>query len=133
MAYPEDFDELVLSDKSDFDSLAPSTRIAYCLHQLEAEVNNGGVYQFFSNSSGEYVPETLQALSDIGAPRTRALLEQAVAIAFPGGYPADPTSFADALADFDDVADGLEPLDAQFFVYAEPLADLTNHYLARIT
>src|SRR5262249_20718974 len=57
MTYPEDFDELVVSSKASFTLLDPQTRVAYCLHQLEAEVNNGGIHQFFSNSSGEYVRE----------------------------------------------------------------------------
>ena len=103
--------------------------MAYCLHQLEAEVNNGGFHQFFSNSSGEYVRETIKALTDVGAAKTCDLLKRAVAICFPGGYPADASKYESLVADFDDVADDLELLDQEFFRYAEPLADLVNEYL----
>ena len=131
MSYPEDFDDLLLSDKSEFARLKPGVRVAYCLHRLEAEVNNGGFHQFFSNSTGEYVRETIQALADIGASKTCNLLKRAVAIGFPSGYPSDASEYESAVADFDDVADDLDRLDQQFFEYAEPLTDLVNGYLAK--
>ena len=74
--------------------------------------------------------ETLEALSAIGAVVTHALLERAVAIGFPEGYPADARQHQESLSDFDDVADALNPLDLAFFDYPEPLADLVNDYLA---
>ena len=131
MSYPEDFDEMRLSSRTEFAYLTPAVRVAYCLHQLEAEVNNGGFHQFFSNSTGEYVAETIQALLDIGAIRTSDLLKRAVAIGFPAGYPADASAYASAVADFDDVADALEPLDQEFFRYEDSLSDLVNEYLAK--
>ena len=36
-----------------------------------------------------------------------------------------------SLADLDDVAGALEPLDAEFYRYLEPLTDLVNAYLVR--
>ena len=104
--------------------------MAYCLHRLEAEVNNGGFHQFFSSSTDEYVREMIKALTDIGAAKTCDLLKRAVAIGFPGGYPADASDYESVVADFDDVADNLDSLDQEFFRYAEPLADLVNEYLA---
>jgi hypothetical protein len=89
MQYPEAFDDLSFNSKKEFDAAAPQVQVAYCIHKLESEVNNGGFHQFFLNSSGEYVPETLRALNAIGAVTTRDLLERAVAIGFPKGYPAD--------------------------------------------
>ena len=96
-------------------------------------MNNGGFHQFFFNSSGEIVPETLNALSEIGAPLTRALLERAVGVAFPTGYPVNPEVVAAALAEYDDIAESIAPLDSQFFEYAESLSELVNAYLARGT
>jgi hypothetical protein len=129
MAYPEDFDGIMLGSKAEFRALEPRVQIACCLHRLEAEVNNGGFHQFFANS-GEYLPETLHALSAIEATATRALLERAAAVAFPDGYPVNPGGYENALADFDAVADELEPLDSEFYAYAEPLADLVNRYFS---
>jgi hypothetical protein len=131
MNYPEDFDDLLPESKAEFARLKPHVRVAFCLHQLEAEVNNGGFHQFFSNSSGEYVRETIQALVDIGAQETCELLKRAVAIAFPSGYPSDAREYESTLADFDDVADKLDDLDQEFFRYAEPLTDLMNEYLSK--
>ena len=129
--YPDDFDDLVVSSRGAFKCLKRPVMVAYCLHQLEAEVNNGGFHQFFSNSAGEYVRETIDALTQIGAHKTRELLERAVAICFPGGYPDNATDYESLVADFDAVADSVEPLDQEFFGYAEPLADLVNEYLAK--
>ncbi len=131
MSYPDEFDDLLLSSKTEFARLEPKTKVAYCLHQLEAEVNNGGFHQFFSNSTGEYVLETIEALNAIGARKTSDLLKRAVAIGFPKGYPADAVEYESAVADFEDVADALDSLDQEFFEYAEPLSDLVNAYLAK--
>jgi hypothetical protein len=130
MQYPEAFDELLFKSKKEFRAVAPRVRTAYCIHRLESEVNNGGFHQYFSNSSGEYVRETLQALAAIRAVATCALLERAVAIGFPDGYPVDAQQHQACLADFDDIAQALNPLDLAFFEYPEPLADLVNDYLA---
>src|SRR6185436_580594 len=109
-----DFDDIVITSRAQLMQHSDVEQVALCMHKLEAEVNNGGFHQFFFNSSGELVPQTLDALKTIGAPKTRQLLERAVAIAFPGGYPAEPEEVADALADFDAVAEALEPLDELF-------------------
>jgi hypothetical protein len=129
--YPDDFDDIVICSKAELVSHPLRAQVALCMHKLEAEVNNGGFHQFFLNSSGEFVPETLQALSVIGATGTKHLLERAVAIAFPSGYPSDVSEVASRLADFDDVADQLEPLDAAFYRYEEPLSDLVNQFLEK--
>ena len=128
--YPESFDDIVVTGRIDLARHPVQVQVALCVHRLEAEVNNGGFHQFFLNSSAEIVPHTLHALSVIGAPRTKRLLEEAIAVAFPSGYPADPADIQAALADFDDVADELERLDSEFCLYNEPLTDLVNAYLA---
>jgi Domain of unknown function (DUF4375) len=51
MAYPEDFDQLLVSDRAQFARLTPKVRTAYRVHAREAEVNNGGFHQFFLNQS----------------------------------------------------------------------------------
>jgi Domain of unknown function (DUF4375) len=130
MSYPEDFDDFLLESKADFMQLDPLLQVPYCLHRLEAEVNNGGFYQFFSNSTGEYVAETIHALVEIGALRTAGLLKRAVSIGFPAGYPADASHYATSVADFDDVVNELDGLDQEFFKYADPLAELVNKYIA---
>jgi hypothetical protein len=133
MRYPDDFDDLVIINRADYDGLSRDEQIAVCIHKLEAQVNNGGFHQFFWNSSGEYVRETLDALASIRAPKTRSLLERAMLIAFPNGYPLDPAQHQVEFAEFDDVGDALEPLDREFFSYSEPLDHLVNEFLIRDT
>jgi hypothetical protein len=131
MSYPEDFNDLLLDTKAEFRRLTTKVQVAYCLHRLESEVNNGGIHQFFSNSTGEYVAETIQALVEIGATKTDELLKRAVSIGFPSAYPDDAGEYETSVADFDDVAGELDVLDQEFFKYAEPLAELVNKYLAK--
>jgi glutathionyl-hydroquinone reductase len=131
MSYPEDFDDLLCDTKAEFMQLAPKIQVAYCLHRLEAEVNNGGFHQFFSNSTGEYVTETIHALAEIGALKTVELLERAVSIGFPAGYPNDASQYESAVTDFAAAVDELDALDQEFFKYADPLTELVNEYLAK--
>jgi hypothetical protein len=91
-------------------------------------VNNGGFFQFFTSSSGLFVPQTLNALAEIGASKTKDLLERAVGIAYPGGFPADPTEY-DEIDDSDDVTEALSLLDDQFYKYDDAITDLVNKYL----
>ena len=48
----------------------------YALTQFEAEVNNGGLCQFFVNSSGECAPYVGRALTAVGADGLKALYER---------------------------------------------------------
>ena len=48
----------------------------YALTQFEAEVNNGGLCQFFVNSSGECAPYVSRALAAVGADGLKALYER---------------------------------------------------------
>jgi hypothetical protein len=129
--YPEDFDDLVIDSRAQFEELSAEVKTAWLIHRLEAEVNNGGFHQFFLNSSGAYVSETIDALAAIGAEHTKNLLQRAVRVCFPQGYPANSSEHEDFLADFDDIDGEVEPLDTAFFEYLDPLTDLTNSYLAR--
>ena len=84
-SYPDNFDQVSERyDEVGFDKLSQQERLVYCIWWLEGEVNGGGFHQFFSNSSGDYTNETLEALTAIGALKTKKLLEKAVEIAFNG-------------------------------------------------
>ena len=43
---------------------------------VKSEVNNGGFYQYFQNSSAETAPFVVQALDTIGAPLTADICRQ---------------------------------------------------------
>ena len=128
--YPEEFDELFISNSKQFNALSSSTQVAYCIHRLEAEVNNGGFYQYFDNSTGEYVQQTLNSLSLIGAEKTKILIENAISISYRNGYPDDPKRHSLDLRDYDEVFDQLYAVDHKFYMYEDPLEDLVNNYLS---
>ena len=129
--YPEDFDNLYLTVENigDFERLNEGQRVAFCILLLEMEVNNGGFHQFFSNSSGYFVPETILALKRIGADTTAAILERAIAIAYPNGFPDDRNQYEEALRFDDAVLDELDRVDSAFYGYEDDLTSLVNDYL----
>jgi len=57
--------------------LTPDERIYYSVCCLEGEVFNGGMEQFFSNSSGELYDDVVNGLLELKAFRSLALLTQA--------------------------------------------------------
>ena len=72
-----------LSDKvhqKGYDSLSEPEKVLNHVYWLELEVNNGGVEQFFVNSSGDYALDTPTALDEIGAHHTAQLVKRAIDI-----------------------------------------------------
>lgn len=66
--------------EASFRKMPKLLQIVWLINELEKEVNNGGYIQFFTNSSGRYVDETLDALNLIGATYNHQLLANAVEI-----------------------------------------------------
>ena len=128
MKYPDDFDEILIEGPAHLESLSRPIQVACLVHMLEAEVNNGGFDQFFINSSGQFAIQTLDALEAIGAPQTKELLQAALALSYPAGYP-DDSSEHEETADDDATQEALHALDDKFCEYLEPLTDLVNQYL----
>lgn len=71
------------------ENLSPSAQILFEVGMFQGEIINGGVSQFFSNSSGDRSHETLQALKTINAKLSVELLKQAM------------TSFAESIVPVD--------------------------------
>ena len=78
----EDFYEAIccLCDDAVYDikavGLTKEQIFAYSLYMFEMEVNNGGLCQFFVNSSSECAPFIGEALEAIGATELKSLFEQ---------------------------------------------------------
>ncbi len=66
--------------KASFLKMPETLKTVYLINEFESEVNNGGFLQFFTNSSGKYINETIESLELIGANNTKNLLEKAVKI-----------------------------------------------------
>lgn len=66
-----------------FDGLSREQRTVYCAFMFDAEVCNGGLMQFFGNSSGDHAADTLEALRELGHPEADAALAAAIKLIGP--------------------------------------------------
>lgn len=93
-----------------FYRLSHPERTYYLVCMLQGEVFNGGIGQFFDNSSGDFYRETLEALEEVGATRCHALLVAAKQVLFPtGDPPRDRAARYAAMPEFPDAPDALRP------------------------
>ena len=59
--------------------ISEEQKLVYSLNRLEAEVNNGGLCQFFVNSSSECAPYISKALEVVGAISIKDLFDEFIA------------------------------------------------------
>ncbi|MBS1724293.1 MAG: DMP19 family protein [Armatimonadetes bacterium] len=83
-------------EKKVFAKLPQGMRAVYTSMLLENEVNNGGFFQFFWNSSGIYAQEAVAGLQLLGAKKTEGLLKSAI-LTFKKDFPngLDPSKRGD--------------------------------------
>jgi len=91
--------------------MPPAYRTVYVLTLLMGELFNGGMHQFFSNSSGAFAPHAAQARRDVGMDTAATTVDQAIAM-FPKPYPISTqerrrVSFAHDWNAWDDKLDAL--------------------------
>lgn len=70
---------------SGFEGLSTDEKVYYAVSILDGEVHNGGLHQFFWNSSGELFPHVVSGLEVLGAYDQLELLHRAEQILFPDG------------------------------------------------
>jgi hypothetical protein len=102
------------------EKVVPSANVS----ELEREVNNGGLNQYFFNSSGQNCFETLRMLKRTGKTKTAALLEAAIKAINPGNLPEN--ELIENLRrrqvielDDDKVNAKLDSLDNEFYKYPD--------------
>jgi hypothetical protein len=94
------------------------------------QVDNGGLEQFFFNSTGEFAVETVNALREVGAARSAAILATAISLFGPSGVPGDLERRNDALEAFsDDAAFRMTELTEQYFDDNERQDELLIQYV----
>ena len=71
--------EQALGSKSESDLSEPGS-VVLAVEAMEREVNNGGYYQFFSNSSREFTPFLVHALKLIGCQKVAVISTDAIAV-----------------------------------------------------
>jgi hypothetical protein len=120
--------------------LSAPARVNYVLGELHGEILNGGLSQFFSNSSGDHAAETRAALDAIGANAVAALFDRAL-VAFACALPpGDRVVRCEQLfafeADHPDVLPALDDLydrAMQEELSAQRLAYLRRHATSPLT
>ena len=107
------------------DSLSETERQFLGVYQLHTNVNNGGFYCYFTNSSGDLAAEALAGLERIGALHVRSLLSRACSI-FPNGIvPKTQVEREVFLQDrSSDWKDLLESLNDEFYASNDKLSNL---------
>lgn len=98
------------------DQLSPSQKAVYLVALLEADVMNGGLGQYLTNTGGLHLEVTLECLDRIGARKTREILNRAAALG--ARYGSWDEAWERRTADY-------ERLDEEFMRAGEDLAGLT--------
>lgn len=80
--------KLDLMDDEAIDRLPKALKEIFVADDFNGEMLNGGVGQFFSNSSGQYAQDVVAALQDIGLPTEAAAVQRGIDM-FNKPYPSD--------------------------------------------
>ena len=114
------------------EALSRAERVFLCVWNLEAEVNNGGFEQFYTNSAGDNARDTPTALREIGAAQAAKIAQAANSVFGPSGPPADRDARTEALDEFGAPAtEALSELDARFYEYPDDLEALLHRFVDR--
>ena len=92
----------IYKTKEGLHGLSPAERTYYCVLVLEGEVYNGGMHQYFSNSSGDDYKATIDGLLELKAFKALLLLTEAKNLLFEGDVPEDPAARNEAIKDYED-------------------------------
>jgi hypothetical protein len=74
----------------EFGKAPQKSRTLFAAHWAQSEIMNGGLGQFFSNSTGVLAPEAVEAFRELGMPRCASILSDSMRF-FGETYPRDRT------------------------------------------
>lgn len=114
----------------DYAALSVPERTFRSVWELEAEVNNGGFEQYFSNSSGRLAPQAPAALRAIGAVQMATIVDEAIA-ALGADFPwLDDEERQERATDLPpETVEQIEALEQRFFSYPDDLTALLYAYV----
>ena len=124
-------------DEKGFDNLSEDEKIYFYLGILDGEAFNGGLHQFFTNTSGDRYEETLQYLELMDAMHTHALLKKAKTILFGDApVPVDHQERNETIAQFPEDDDTPEPewcialdeVDDEYYKDLDKLSEKMNQF-----
>ena len=107
-------------------ALNENQRIFYITYTLEGEVNNGGFWQFFFNSSGDMANEAVSSFEKIGANKTAEICKKAVSV-YGDSVPQNRDERQSLL--IDDVDEILNECDSAFYEYEDDLTALNYQFI----
>lgn len=115
-----------------FDELSSAERIFVCVWELEAQVNNGGFSQYFSNYSGDNSHLIVQSLVSIGAHQAAALVGKAIDTVGTDitTKPHDERELAIRNLQ-SETLDRLSELDYEFYEYPDDLTELLYEFVQK--
>ena len=118
-----------------FRSIRPEIAHLYAAHWCQSEVCNGGLHQFFSNTTGLLAPEALEGFRAIGASEWAEILAEAMKV-FGSPYPRERDDRQDFLPIPQRRAweewDPFYQLDERFYEWADNWEDTANAYAERV-
>lgn len=122
----------ICSYGKDLSKLNDSQRYLYLSQTVYNEVNNGGFAQYFANSSGDYVHESVEALIRIGDQKTAHLLQKAID-KFPSAVVPKDYNKRNALFNIltKKIGDALHELDDAFYRHEETTSDITLEFIKK--
>jgi len=114
------------------ENLTDEQKNFYLITVCEGEINNGGINQFYFNSSGDFSHETVTALTAIGAQKTANIIKTAND-QFPNkSVPQDRVKRQEILAQIEAKANKVwDELDDKFYSYPDKLDKLIFDYVLK--
>ena len=78
----EDFEQKMekVEEKSGIDALSKPQRFYSAVEECDAEINNGGLAQYFLNSSGDRWPDAVAGFEALGMKKRMAVLQEAISL-----------------------------------------------------
>ncbi len=113
----------------DYDQLSFAERVFGLIWELESEVNNGGFHQYFWNSTGALAPYVVNALHAVGAVRTAALVQAALAEVGDVPWSDDDARKAAITSLSPPVREKLNEFDQAFYANPDDLTELLYRYV----
>lgn len=111
--------------------LTDAERAVLAIEAMEREVNNGGYFQFFINSSKHFAPFLVDALNAIGCSKLAEVSSQAIdTLRLPPNFDGMDCDEA-CMAAMDDVQPKLNELDEHYFECPEPIVERLLSYVER--
>ena len=117
--------------KEDFARQSLPQRVFSAIWEVQGEVLNGGLSQYFCNSSAESASFAVEAFQTIGAHNTANVCNRAINAAFPDGLPLTVEEIQSIAEHFPkEVLAKLDALDQEFYSYPDDVTDLLFSYVS---